>query len=613
MYSCITNNKKSLTFLSATGIIATLLFLSSIIPNSLLTGSSSKLSETITAPLLENAFAQGGCPPGQHYDTIEGLCVPVEDSPVEDSPVEDPATVGGCPQGQHYDTIEGLCVPDQPTPTPCSQGQHYDTIEGLCVPDQPTPTPCSQGQHYDTIEGLCVPDQPTPIKYASLSVLVKVKGGPAVTSDFNVEISSDDAIDIMPSSFTGSESGTNVAFFINREVTSVSEINYVVNEKLNGDYSLPGYSAELSEGCRGTLGRGGQVTCTITNYYDEGPESPLDFQIVANPEQLTIEPGSSGFSTISLSALADSSTSNENGIKIKLSSEWIGKSPDSDNVRIAFGGEPASLVRDQKEDIGLTVQTSQSAPAGETFTLNVKADGLDKSSYRVSHTANIQITIGPAPINNNNPPKAIAALDKAEVNEGVGVKLDGTQSSDPDGDTLTYWWEIIKGPENAGLADSESDKPVITYASPHIDKDTSIRFQLTVSDGKEGGIDTDTIALGINDLDTNPGPRIFPTIPIPDQIKPIVDSLPVINSTIPIPDQIKPIVKPIVDSLPGIYPTDYSQPSKGNMFPLLVLGSIIIVIGGVAIGLHKVSQRGRRLKIPPSAEVEINTKGGMRE
>jgi HYR domain-containing protein len=50
-----------------------------------------------------------------------------------------------------------------------------------------------------------------------------------------------------------------------------------------------------------------------------------------------------------------------------------------------------------------------------------------------------------------------------------------------------------------------------------------------------------------------------------------------------------------------------------DMFPLIVLAAIV-VIGGTALGKYsKNRNRGRRLRIPPSAVVDIHTKGGTRE
>ena len=43
------------------------------------------------------------------------------------------------------------------------------------------------------------------------------------------------------------------------------------------------------------------------------------------------------------------------------------------------------------------------------------------------------------------PPVADAGLDQL-VNEGTLVKLDGTESYDPDGEIVAYYWEQLSGP-----------------------------------------------------------------------------------------------------------------------------------------------------------------------
>jgi hypothetical protein len=66
--------------------------------------------------------------------------------------------------------------------------------------------------------------------------------------------------------------------------------------------------------------------------------------------------------------------------------------------------------------------------------------------------------------------------------------------------------------------------------------------------------------------------------------------------------------------LPGFdFPEVTTTEPVVDMFPLIVLAAIV-VIGGIALGKYsKNRNRGRRLRISPSAVVDIHTKGGTRE
>ncbi|NIP44559.1 MAG: right-handed parallel beta-helix repeat-containing protein, partial [Aliifodinibius sp.] len=58
----------------------------------------------------------------------------------------------------------------------------------------------------------------------------------------------------------------------------------------------------------------------------------------------------------------------------------------------------------------------------------------------------------------NNPPVAAAGSDQ-EVDIGETVNLDGSSSTDPDGDNLTFQWELISSPDasSASIQNSSSE------------------------------------------------------------------------------------------------------------------------------------------------------------
>ena len=79
----------------------------------------------------------------------------------------------------------------------------------------------------------------------------------------------------------------------------------------------------------------------------------------------------------------------------------------------------------------------------------------------------------------NKKPKANAGKDMT-ITSGVTVQLDGSASSDPDKDELTYRWTQIAGP-SIKLSDEMTVKA--TFTAPDVRRPTVLTFQLTVNDG----------------------------------------------------------------------------------------------------------------------------------
>jgi LmbE family N-acetylglucosaminyl deacetylase len=97
----------------------------------------------------------------------------------------------------------------------------------------------------------------------------------------------------------------------------------------------------------------------------------------------------------------------------------------------------------------------------------------------------------------NQPPIANAGQNQT-INEGIFTTLDGSGSSDPDGDPLTYQWEQEPGGSSVILSDSTVMKPTFTAPEVGLSGET-LTFKLTITDaGGLESIDT-TIVEVLND------------------------------------------------------------------------------------------------------------------
>nr|WP_297349650.1 collagenase [uncultured Glaciecola sp.] len=93
----------------------------------------------------------------------------------------------------------------------------------------------------------------------------------------------------------------------------------------------------------------------------------------------------------------------------------------------------------------------------------------------------------------NEAPVADAGSD-IELNEGEQEILDATASYDPEGVSLTYYWEQLSGP-TATMVDDTHTTPAIT--APDVTGNQNAVFQVTVSDG----VNTDTASVTVTFID----------------------------------------------------------------------------------------------------------------
>ena len=103
---------------------------------------------------------------------------------------------------------------------------------------------------------------------------------------------------------------------------------------------------------------------------------------------------------------------------------------------------------------------------------------------------------------NNRPPDANAGPDQT-VTSGSVVTLNGTGSSDPDGDVITFAWQQIQGPD-VGLNDPNSPTP--SFTAPPVAGPTNLVFRLVVAD-PHGLSDADTVTVTVHSNPVNRPPQ----------------------------------------------------------------------------------------------------------
>src|SRR5205807_1039241 len=86
-------------------------------------------------------------------------------------------------------------------------------------------------------------------------------------------------------------------------------------------------------------------------------------------------------------------------------------------------------------------------------------------------------------------PNAVAGADQI-VKEGSTITLNGSESRDPNGIILSYSWSQI--PTSHFITLSGADTPVWSFTAPRVSADTTLTFELTVTDNN-GSTDKSTL------------------------------------------------------------------------------------------------------------------------
>jgi hypothetical protein len=155
---------------------------------------------------------------------------------------------------------------------------------------------------------------------------------------------------------------------------------------------------------------------------------------------------------------------------------------------------------------GVTVSPAYPGANGvsfETFTFTfpavygdaIRVDGAPGGASMFTSTGEIRVFSGV--LGQNYPPSASAGPAQTAT-QGATVTLDGSGSSDPNGDAITYAWTQTGGPA-VTLTGATTVRP--TFIAPTVTSATALIFSLTVSDGS-----LTSPAATVTITDNPPGP-----------------------------------------------------------------------------------------------------------
>lgn len=263
-------------------------------------------------------------------------------------------------------------------------------------------------------------------------------------------------------------------------VTLTSTPGLVAEYRINGGSWL-GSDTEVS------LVAGQRIEVRLTGSTDSGASASATLNIGGQTVSYTLN--LPVVENRAPSADAGSSQSVTAGDAVTLSGNAT--DPDGDALTYSWAQTDATGIVIELDD-ATTATPSFTAPAVDahtTFTFE-----LTVSDGEFSVTDSVDVNVAPQGSSNNAPVADAGIAQTLDESSNLIVTLDGSASSDADGDSLTYLWEQTDPSGHAvNLNDASSD--IATFVAPDIQEDIVLTFRLTVFDGELSSSDTANVTL----------------------------------------------------------------------------------------------------------------------
>ncbi|RUO22599.1 hypothetical protein CWE08_05340 [Aliidiomarina iranensis] len=238
-----------------------------------------------------------------------------------------------------------------------------------------------------------------------------------------------------------------------------------------------------------------------TSYYYNGEGTAPMVGTLLTPSVVAADNGSveinytAGVETFGTAESADADVMQEGSVEISLTdfTEQLGGLV---NVTVTNGENsleainPLILMGDGNYTVEVVTEpangtvTTEDGSVIATYAPETGFWGSDSFEFRivdgngaVTNTATVSVEVEKL----NEAPVAVAQGPSLAVSAGETVTLNGSRSTDVDGDTLTYRWTQTSGP---AVSLSNASSATATFTVPEFDNDATLGFRLSVSDGE---------------------------------------------------------------------------------------------------------------------------------